>query len=607
MADNTFLVKLGMNVQELVNGVNKANGALNNFKSSIAKVGIGLSAIQVGRFVLDVSRLAGEAEGVRAAFNKLPEASRLMRELKDATGGTVSELELMKRSVMASNFDISLKALPELLQFATIRARQTGQSVNYLVDSIVTGIGRKSKLILDNLGISAVQLTEALGGASAASSSIGDVADAVGKIAEKNLKQMGSLTDDASVKFDRMAASWENLKVSMGNMVNSSGLPDFFEKLANGMNSIGLVMDKGWEGAIANIQQLQNAINKINHANNGNGVFGPEAKKQIDIIRESAKRLGVEIKVLTEGATLATKVFMVKPSGIWLNGDETQKQIRNIMFLEEQIKLLNEEIKLTDKPTEIKRYSDEIKELQKEIDTLMGKISKIKLDFTGLIKNKPSTLPSEGKKAQKDILGPLAENMFKGMDADSKTLQEITAKVNEARDAFEKMGIFTAKGLKQSEEAFSAFLKNKKLDEFIAKIQVIKDHESDMVQMAATFGNDLGVAFGDVITGAKTFAQAMAEMASSVIDSLERVVMANMMANASKFGLPGILLAATGFGVVKSLFKNIGKSSRSTNVTPSYSYGGRGQMHFEAKVEGRALKFVLAETGRNDSRVSTIG
>jgi hypothetical protein len=231
VATNSVLAKLAVQISANTAEFNKALSAtqknLQSFTGNIGKlagaVGVAFTGREIARFALDVSRLAGEAQGVREAFEKLPSSTKLMMDLKKATGNTVSELELMKRAVMASNFDISLEALPRLLEFATVRAKQTGQSVDYLVDSIVTGIGRKSKLILDNLGISAVQLTEALGGASTASSSIGEVADAVGKIAEKSLQQMGTISDNTATKLDRLSASWNNVKVAIGDAANSTG------------------------------------------------------------------------------------------------------------------------------------------------------------------------------------------------------------------------------------------------------------------------------------------------------------------------------------------------------------------------------------------------
>lgn len=236
-----LLVLISADVKGLVKGLGDASRGLNKFQNTIKNVagavGIAFGARELVRFGVEVTRLAGQAEAVGIAFDRLPNSIRLMGELKKATGGTVSELELMKRAVQASNFDISLKALPQLLEFATLRAQQTGQSVDYLVDSIVTGIGRKSKLILDNLGISAVQLDKALGGVSIAAADVGQVAEAVGKIAEENLKNMAAFSENADTKIQRLKASWDNLKVSIGQAANESGL------IGNSIDALSASMD----------------------------------------------------------------------------------------------------------------------------------------------------------------------------------------------------------------------------------------------------------------------------------------------------------------------------------------------------------------------------
>src|SRR6187549_3387002 len=137
LSNNDLTLKVGFDIDKFTAELQKTTGVLNKWSSGIQSSLIGLgaafTALSIGQFALDVSKLAGEAEGVKAAFDKLPNSVQLMMDLKEATAGTVSELELMKRAVMASNFDISLKALPQLLEFASVRAKQTGQSVNYLV------------------------------------------------------------------------------------------------------------------------------------------------------------------------------------------------------------------------------------------------------------------------------------------------------------------------------------------------------------------------------------------------------------------------------------------------------------------------------------------
>jgi len=153
--------------------------------------------------------LAGrEATGVRRAFDRLNEPG-LLDNLRKATKGTVSDLELMKRAVSASQFQIPLENLGTYLAFAQARARETGQDVDYLVDSIVTGLGRKSPLILDNLGISAARLSEEF-------KKSGDFGAAAAKIINEEMAKMGPSVDDASDRLDRLSAKFKNMITEAG-------------------------------------------------------------------------------------------------------------------------------------------------------------------------------------------------------------------------------------------------------------------------------------------------------------------------------------------------------------------------------------------------------
>lgn len=231
MAENVLAkmaVEIAGNTASFSKSMQTAQGQLKDFSAGVVKAGTIIAGVfaakKVAEFAFELAKLSGEADGVKKAFDKLPDSIALMQQLKDATSGTVSELDLMKRTVQATNFGISLESLPKLLEFAAVRAQQTGQSVDYLVDSIVTGIGRKSPLILDNLGISAVALKEKMGGVALATADIGTVANAVGKIAEDELKKMGSLSETTVTKTQRMSASWEDFKVTLGRVVNETGI-----------------------------------------------------------------------------------------------------------------------------------------------------------------------------------------------------------------------------------------------------------------------------------------------------------------------------------------------------------------------------------------------
>lgn len=166
-------------------------------------------------FAVKAVDLADTAKGVVPAFERLGDPS-LLRSLVDATGGAVSNLELMQRAVTASNLGIPIAEMSNLLEFAAIRARETGESVDFLVNSIVTGIGRKSTLVLDNLGLSATRVRDALNGASLEASSVADVAAAVGRIAVEEMDKAGVSIKDVASETERLTAKFDDLALTVG-------------------------------------------------------------------------------------------------------------------------------------------------------------------------------------------------------------------------------------------------------------------------------------------------------------------------------------------------------------------------------------------------------
>lgn len=191
---------------------------------------------QVASVTLELARLAGNAEGVQRAFeHAFPNSFSILQNLRQATRGTVTDFELMQRTLQATNLGLSVEQLPELFEFAARRAQQTGESVDYLVDSIVRGIGRKSPLILDNLGISAARLKEKFNGAALASQSVADVTKAVAEIAEEEMGKMGEAVDTGAQKVDRLSVAWTQLRLNFAKAIDSGSIIQFFTDAFNGM------------------------------------------------------------------------------------------------------------------------------------------------------------------------------------------------------------------------------------------------------------------------------------------------------------------------------------------------------------------------------------
>ena len=220
---------LGLDTREFRNGIQNLDRELKGFSANLSNLGGLIGAtFAVGvlqQFGAEAIKLGDQLTAAQQGFKRFGDAADL-EALREATKGTVSDVKLLQGAIQAGNFGIPVQELGQLFEFARRRAKETGQEVDYLVNSIVTGIGRKSPLILDNLGISATMLREKLHGVSVEAASIADVTKAVAAIASEQLGNMGADVESATDKIVKFNASWENFTAifgqSLGPMASTS-------------------------------------------------------------------------------------------------------------------------------------------------------------------------------------------------------------------------------------------------------------------------------------------------------------------------------------------------------------------------------------------------
>jgi len=204
-----------------------AFSGLREVTNSLGKAIIGAFAIQrIISFARESAKLNAQFQGIERAFKKLDNSVKILNEMRKATRGTVSELELMRKAVQAKNLGVPIEQLGTLFEFATNRAIETGASVEGLTESIVTGIGRKSILIIDNLGISSARVAAEM-------AKTGDFAKAVTNIINEEMAAAGEVLNTSATNTQRLTASFENLQVVLGQIVNNStdGLKGFLSEL----------------------------------------------------------------------------------------------------------------------------------------------------------------------------------------------------------------------------------------------------------------------------------------------------------------------------------------------------------------------------------------
>jgi hypothetical protein len=355
---------LGLDTKEFRNGIRTADRELQNFSKNIQNIGnvIGASfAVSIIQdFTMEAVKMGDQLTAAQQGFKRFGDDQSL-EGLRKSTKGLVSDLQLMQQSIQAGNFGIPIEELGNLFAFAQQRAKETGQEVDYLTQSIVTGIGRKSPLILDNLGISAVQLREKLGGVSAEAASIAEVTKAVGEIASEELAKMGSSADDTTTKTKQLATAWENWKAKAGQAISEN--TNEISKFAIQMQFIADVVKTVYPGVLYKF------------------FFGQEKPGTFQSAMDSVTQ---SIAVQTRELEYQKKIYeKFNPTVV--------KTITTLSTLKERLKELQEQFENTDVSTA------KFKDLRKEIELLQARINSLTKPVEGMMpKTETINLVSKG-------------------------------------------------------------------------------------------------------------------------------------------------------------------------------------------------------------------
>lgn len=192
-------------------GITSAIGSIGSMAAVATAAGaaIGVVGSKIADLANEGIELAMQAEGIKYRFEQIGGTAVYLEELRIHTHGLVNDLDLMKATVKAKDFNIPMKDLGTYLEFAQLKAQQTGESVDYLVDSIVTGLGRQSVQILDNLGISAAELKSKMAEGKT-------MTEAVAEVINTQLTQAGEHFETEAERAQRKLIELQNEQMRVG-------------------------------------------------------------------------------------------------------------------------------------------------------------------------------------------------------------------------------------------------------------------------------------------------------------------------------------------------------------------------------------------------------
>lgn len=156
------------------------SSTIKNFKTSVQGLGkfalgafgtLSAGALGAGVAITKMAADAGQLASIKDSFQSMTadigvDMEQFVKDVGEASRGTLDELTILQGGTRALSligkdaFTDFGGQFSEMAELAKKSARATGQDVNFMFDSLITGMSRESKMILDNLGIN-VDLVQA--------------------------------------------------------------------------------------------------------------------------------------------------------------------------------------------------------------------------------------------------------------------------------------------------------------------------------------------------------------------------------------------------------------------------------------------------------------
>lgn len=312
------------NLRKETQGLGKQSGIASKLVSGLgtAMAGVATLAIakQIARAGLELAKIGAQAESVSLAFEGLGGSIEALRE---GSLGLISDVDLMKQFNTAAQLvsKTFAKDLPEAMGFVSKVAAATGQSMSFMMDSLVRGVGRMSPLILDNLGIqvdlaAATKRSAEMFGVQAdelskAQQQAGLMAEVMDKLRE-NTADMPEVAGSAAAGFGGIGAEIGNLRIELGLLLleftqfqgGIGGVIGSAKELVAGVrenisasrewtNAISLLSDAGLV-AREDLLALRTRFSDLQLAFTAGKFTLAEYNEQVSILTESTRQLGAE-------------------------------------------------------------------------------------------------------------------------------------------------------------------------------------------------------------------------------------------------------------------------------------------------------------------------
>ena len=348
---------------------------INNFKNlgavggAIAAVVAAAGAIQkLDKAIDELAAQAGKVEGLATGFATLQrtigqDPTKSIEKLRAATRGLVSDVDLYQRANQAVLLGVPTEVFNQAAAAAVKLGRAMGIDAAFGLESLSLGLGRQSRLYLDNLGI-IVSAEEAYKNfALSVGKSANDLTDAEKKAAffAEALKKIKERAEELPEPLDTVGTTLQKLQAAQENAN---------KKFNEGFNASQPLIQSYKDQA--RIAEVNIALNER---------FGLATAKLGSIVKDTANAFRVFGTIAKVGFTGAVGIFTdlstteEKLRGFEARLQTTQEKIRKLTEVRDRLQAQGFTLgnpRFADVDAALEKTQQEAKALRKEIVTLRG-------------------------------------------------------------------------------------------------------------------------------------------------------------------------------------------------------------------------------------------
>lgn len=265
----------------IIGAKDKASQVLKGLGGSVAKLGK-IAAVGFGGFT---AAAAGATTAIMALANSAAKRSVMkpffwktfsdsstnaLQDLRDASKGTVSDMDLMQSANRAALLGVadSTEELAGLMTTARLRGKAMGLTTTQAFEDIVTGIGRGSPLILDNLGIKIPDAMKEMMKEMDETEKMQTLLNFAIEDGAEMAKELGGDVLDTADKFAILRVNAQNLKQSIGDAF--SGIAGVTLDMLNPLiDKVGHFLTIFAEGFAEATSEIQDALGELGEAFGG--------------------------------------------------------------------------------------------------------------------------------------------------------------------------------------------------------------------------------------------------------------------------------------------------------------------------------------------------